>query len=658
MKKVFLPETKLLLLKEKIKDPYSEGDGLVGSVGVEQGGGANDFFHFDDSKKAINQGKAMSENSEQEVEDDEINLSSFKKKRTLAPKIWINGDELNPKVRLRLLDIADDFWDYANISWVNPVGIILTGSICNYNWSKYSDIDLHLVVDFKKVDKKTDFVQEYFDAKKNEWNDEHDGLSIYGFPIELYVEDVAAKTTSGGLYDLEKNKWIRKANPNDIKSIGLDKFEIKHKAASIMTKIDDMEDELNVTDDKAITRKIGKKADSLLRKVKKMRKTGLERGGESDPLNIVYKVLRRTEYLDKLWDIKSTCYDKEQSISEGKEPVSLNEYFKVGPETNLLEYFRKYRTPEQKVLRLVELDPQFAWQFYYNEIIIGNSDGVDTYLNVPEKYAAKMPKTASDIYSKLAKEKERWPNILNCFITNYVLTHGREDSPFWMLASYEREVNNEWLIHFGKDASKIANEGFTRGEQDLDKLGYTHFHNIGNHPGYNFAFTVKDLNVDADRHVSSYKGGSLNTYYGDQAVIFQASGIRYFHLGDNDDEVVFWGPSAKNLIKIQLEEINPTDSIYDSITNNIEKFKKTRKFNKMSDDEKSDYEMNAVGKSFDYEDKIKVAKELDDDEKLKGDYWTVRSNVDGKILYYSKNIRKTIGWVITNMKQYSKLILN
>ena len=29
-----------------------------------------------------------------------------------------------------------------------------------------------------------------------------------------------------------------------------------------------------------------------------------------------------------------------------------------------------------------------------------------------------------------------------------------------------------------------------------------------------------------------------------------------FHLGDNDDEVVFWGPSAKNFIKIQLEEVN------------------------------------------------------------------------------------------------------
>ena len=64
-----------------------------------------------------------------------------------------------------------------------------------------------------------------------------------------------------------------------------------------------------------------------------------------------------------------------------------------------------------------------------------------------------------------------------------------------------------------------------------------------------------------------------------------------------------------------------------------------------------------IGNS-DYEDKIKAAKELDDYEKLKGDYWTVRSNIDGKILYYNKNIRKVIGWVITNMKQYSKLILN
>ncbi|MBO6275779.1 MAG: hypothetical protein J6M91_09670, partial [Methanobrevibacter sp.] len=79
----------------------------------------------------------LTENIESEVEASEINLSSFKKQDELAPKIWY-GRKLNSKVRLKLLDIADDFWDFANINWVKRSGILLTGSICGKNWSKYS----------------------------------------------------------------------------------------------------------------------------------------------------------------------------------------------------------------------------------------------------------------------------------------------------------------------------------------------------------------------------------------------------------------------------------------------------------------------------------------------------------------------------------------
>lgn len=322
-KTVILPKSKIPLLKEKVCDIYGNGDGFIGYLGVEKGDDANGYQHFKSTSKNIQNGKpiyggSVGENLEPEVEADEISLKSFKKEKTLAPKIWINGDELNPKVRLRLLDIADDFWEHTNVSWVEPIGMVLTGSICNYNWSKYSDIDLHIVVDFKDVDDRKEFVQEYFDGKKNEWNNEHEGLKIYGFPVELYVEDIDANSSSGGMYDLENNQWIRKPNPDDIKSIGLDKFEIKHKSASIMTKIDDMENELHSTTDKVVSDKIGKRANRLLKKIKDMRNTGLERGGESDPLNIIYKVLRRTEYLDKLWKIKSTCYDKVNSLGECK----------------------------------------------------------------------------------------------------------------------------------------------------------------------------------------------------------------------------------------------------------------------------------------------------------------------------------------------------
>ena len=284
-----------------------------------------------ESKKAnksliINENQLMriNENLESEVEAGEVKLDSFKKNDMLAPKLW-DGLKLNSRARLKLLDIADDFWEYANISWVKPKGIHLTGSICNYNWSKFSDIDLHIVVDFSEIDERTDFIQEYFNSKKNEWNEEHSKLKIYGYPVELYVEDINAETVSNGLYDLERNKWITEPDKDSVKQIGLDKYEIKSKSAKLMTKIDDLCDKFGTTDDDFELREIGKTSNKLFNRIKRMRKLGLSRGGETDPFNIVYKVLRRSGYLENLWKLKSELYDKLNSI--GVEENVISNYY-------------------------------------------------------------------------------------------------------------------------------------------------------------------------------------------------------------------------------------------------------------------------------------------------------------------------------------------
>ena len=282
----------------------------VGSIGGEEKNGdvvaAGNHFHM----------KQVKENVEKEVESSEVDLSSFKKRDSLPPKIWKNEETLDSKVRLKLLDIADDFWEFVNLSWVEPKGIIITGSICNFNWSKFSDIDLHLIVDFSEIDSKTEFVKQYLDSKKNEWNTEHEGLKIMGFPVELYVQDVNENPEAGGIYDLEENAWIRKPNPHTIKNIGLNKFNIKDKAAEIMTIIDDMYDMLSSTSDAHVLDQVGEDAHYLWDKVKDLRKKSLKKHGESGSGNIVYKVLRRTGYLDRLFKLFSTVYDRSNSITE------------------------------------------------------------------------------------------------------------------------------------------------------------------------------------------------------------------------------------------------------------------------------------------------------------------------------------------------------
>lgn len=254
------------------------------------------------------------ENVECEVDSDDINLKSFRVKNHLEDNIW-DGDELNLRVRDKLMTIADDFWKSCNIKWVKPKTVVVTGSICNFNWSSFSDIDVHVVVDFSEIHERKDFVQEYFDEKKNDWNNAHDNLNIFGYPVELYVEDVDAETESNGIYDLWKNEWVKK--PYDIESIGLNKYAIKDIASRIMTRIDDMSDKFHSTEDSYELEKLNKKIVSLRKHIKEMRKEGLKHG-EMGMLNIVYKVIKRSGYMDKLRDLNHEIYDKINSLNENK----------------------------------------------------------------------------------------------------------------------------------------------------------------------------------------------------------------------------------------------------------------------------------------------------------------------------------------------------
>ena len=86
-----------------------------------------------------------------------------------------------------------------------------------------------------------------------------------------------------------------------------------------MTIIDDMYTALESTSDLHEIEEIGEDASYLWKKVKKMRKTSLEKNGESGAGNIVYKILRRTEYLNKLWKLSTIIYDRKNSIHESVE---------------------------------------------------------------------------------------------------------------------------------------------------------------------------------------------------------------------------------------------------------------------------------------------------------------------------------------------------
>jgi hypothetical protein len=131
--------------------------------------------------------------------------------------------------------------------------------------------------------------------------------------VEISVEDVNTPCKSTGVYSLEENEWIKE--PKHLSDEIFDKDYVKETSAEIMTKIDDMEDELKNGSSIKRMKEIYRSADRLFDRLKDMRKKSLEtKAGEMASDNIVWKVLRRAEYVGKLKDIINLTYDKTHSL--------------------------------------------------------------------------------------------------------------------------------------------------------------------------------------------------------------------------------------------------------------------------------------------------------------------------------------------------------
>lgn len=240
------------------------------------------------------------------VKPEDIDLSSFKTRDILNPKIWDDNGKLRADIRTRLLMIADDFFETLDIPWVDIEDIVLTGSLANYNWSQYSDVDLHVLVDYKDIDDNLELAKEYLTSKKNLWNDKHD-ITIKGFDVELYTQDVSEKHISTGVYSIFWDKWLIKPSKGE-KSIDVKK--VKQKASDIMSIMDDFKDMYHNEEYDKLIRRIK----NLKDKIKKLRQSGLDREGEYSYENITFKVLRRVGFLDQISDLENKAYDKSLTL--------------------------------------------------------------------------------------------------------------------------------------------------------------------------------------------------------------------------------------------------------------------------------------------------------------------------------------------------------
>lgn len=211
----------------------------------------------------------------------------------LNSKAWDKNDQLRPEVRNRLMKIANIFVEYLEIPNFEVLDVVLTGSMANYNYTKFSDFDVHVVTNYADLEC-DDLAEAFYRAKKQLWNDYHD-ITVYGQDVEMYVEDTANPPKSGGVYSLLNGDWIKipKHTPPKV-----DDRAVNLKVADLIKQID-------------VTVKTADDPEDIQRirdKLRIMRRTSLEVGGEFAVENIAFKILRNMGYLDKLRD----AYHKQQ----------------------------------------------------------------------------------------------------------------------------------------------------------------------------------------------------------------------------------------------------------------------------------------------------------------------------------------------------------
>ena len=182
----------------------------------------------------------------------------------LSVKLW-EEDKLKPDIREQLLEISDAFIEYLGIS-IDVIDVTFTGSYANFNYTPYSDIDLHIIVDPGSINKDIDLVEEFLKAKRQFWNDRHD-IRVLNIEVELYAQDVNEEHASSGVYSVKNDEWINKPN----------KFRGEFDGRNVTRKVKYFKRQISMEIEEAKINRDTADLEKIMKKIRDMRQSGLEK---------------------------------------------------------------------------------------------------------------------------------------------------------------------------------------------------------------------------------------------------------------------------------------------------------------------------------------------------------------------------------------------
>jgi hypothetical protein len=238
---------------------------------------------------------------------DELDFSAFKMNNTLNGDIWKSEDKIKGPIKNNLIKIANDYWDSLELDFEYK-DITMTGSLANFNWSRYSDVDLHIIFDINELGENDEMIKALLDTKTRAWNTEHD-ITIKTYDVEIYLQPEDQEHHSTGVYSLLNDEWVTKPEKQVVK---LDKENIRKKYKQLVKSVGDIEEKAKASEYEQVIKYV----ETIKDKIKKMRQSGLEENGEFSVENVVFKLLRRNDIIERLGRLQTKAYDDLVSIDE------------------------------------------------------------------------------------------------------------------------------------------------------------------------------------------------------------------------------------------------------------------------------------------------------------------------------------------------------
>ncbi len=252
----------------------------------------------------------------------------------------------------------------------------------------------------------------------------------------------------------------------------------------------------------------------------------------------VVRILPRLTTIQKVWieDGFSMAYEEIDDVRKAcskLRQISIKADMSLMFEDDLVEKYTTPNTMLKNYMANASFDHYQVWWLFDNWAKKSDyRDEIEDTLGECEDYGEMDPEVFEKLDPEIQKDFQEWSD-------QYMMQHEpvRAGTHQFFDNQVKMLPRNTWLVHFTHHADDIYQQGFTHGTYDPYELGLTthNSHESKKGGGYNFAFVADSRYAE--------NAGRLGKY-GPDFVMFQSAGVEAFHYGDDETQIIFWGPDV------------------------------------------------------------------------------------------------------------------